>query len=96
MSTALDTDIATFVGEMPAQPCEHSEHGVKGKAHDDGPATHYVRSHCVCEANTEGTLYAACAGFVNFIHSGAPGYCSDCGWRGQINDLVTVLGPVNK
>lgn len=92
-STDLDIDLALLVGEMEAPPCEHSQHGKK-ESHDEGPATYYLRSNCVCDAG-EGTLYAACQGFVNHVLTGYPGRCTTCGNRAPINEMVIILGPIN-
>lgn len=93
MSTQTETDIAALVGEIEAPACEHSQHGA-APVHDDGPATHYVKSEHVCAGSNLG-VYPACAKFVSVILAGGKGYCQECGTTGTLAEFLTILGPVN-
>ncbi|QCB97150.1 hypothetical protein E5206_09565 [Arthrobacter sp. PAMC25564] len=92
MSTELDLDIATLVGEMEAVPCDLPQHG-NHPMHTEEPASHYVRSHCqACDDDT-GTI-AACPGFVAAVRANFYGYCRICRAQHRALDMVTILGPV--
>ena len=93
MSTELDLDIATLVGEMEAPACDHSQHG-NHEYHSDEPASHYVRSHCpgCTEYNR---VYPACPRFVETLTSHEFFQCSNCGEVGLLPEFITVLGRVS-
>ena len=90
--TALDLDLAALVGELPAVPCEHSQHGHHPN-HGGGAATHYVRGICLCSGPTE--AYAACPKFVRFVRSSELTICGQCGRVATRNEQFEVVGPVN-
>lgn len=95
MSTALDVDVATLVGEMEAPPCESLGHGAADRnkvAHDDGPATHYARVHCpACEVNE---IKAYCSKFVKHLGGFVLVSCFSCDSVFLASEIITVLGPV--
>lgn len=83
--------LAALVGEMDAQPCEHSQHGTNSR-HNDAPASHYVRGFCACSGWTD--AYAACPAFVAFALSGRLNRCPDCQRFAFTTEMFEVLGPV--
>lgn len=93
MSASLDLDIAAMVGEMEALPCEHSQHGDPNCAHDDGPATHYIKSDCEsCQVKLP--VRPVCAAYVSLVRANGPMHCTDCGREGVAADFITILSPV--
>jgi hypothetical protein len=93
VSTALDVDISTLVGEMEAPPCESTSHDPSDRlAHDDGPAAFYVRVKCPACGNT--AVRAYCQQFINFlIGGGLLQHSEACGPFPGI-EWMTILGPV--
>lgn len=98
MSTALGTDIATLVGEMPAEPCDTPGHEMGLDVHDDGPATHYWLWHKPCNC-AEPVVVARCAQFTQTILANNEMFCGVCheqGPTGHAEDYYTLIGPVNQ
>jgi len=91
MSTALDLDLDLLIGEMPAVPCESSTHDPADAAHDDGPATHYVRMICPTCGTT--VIKAYCRQFIDFIFGGGKIEHGDCPALPGV-EWATVLGPI--
>ena len=92
--TIVDTSryVAALVGEMPAEPCEHSQHPTRADLHDNGPATHYVSTGCPgCDMQPK--VIAACEKWVNGVSQNKVLTC-DCGLAGPASLFVKVLGPV--
>jgi hypothetical protein len=87
----VETDLALLVGEMPAIPCEHSQHQTH-RHHGDQPASHYVRGFCICYGWTE--AYAACPRFVAWIQSDAPNRCPECRATSTATQMFQVLSPI--
>jgi hypothetical protein len=93
MSADLDLDLVLLVGEMEAPPCEHSQHGIPGLAHNDGPATHYIMSSCdFCDWAP--ATRSVCSAYVSLVLANGPMHCTGCGRPGSAADFITVLGPV--
>lgn len=92
MSTALDVDISTLVGDMEAEPCEHSQHGTGIGDHDDGAATHYVRSGCP-GCGLEPVVIAVCQRYTNHVLMDGWVRC-DCGLAAPASAFIKILGPV--
>lgn len=95
MTTALDIDLATLVGDMPAIPCEHSAHDNPDYryVHSEEPASHYIIAGCRHCAMPEHT-YAACPGLVTYIMMNGRMGCRDCRSVGPAADFARVAGPV--
>lgn len=91
-ATALDLDLSLLVGEMPAPPCEHSQHGSHHR-HDDGPATHYVQTFCPA-CGLEPKVIAACERWVNGVSQNFALTC-DCGLMAPASYFTVILGPVD-
>jgi len=90
MSTEMNVDIATFVGEMEDVPCEASHHK---SSHPAGPASHYVRGTCPsCGLNE---IKAYCQHMIDWIAEDGCMVCR-CGRATAASELVVILGPVNK
>jgi hypothetical protein len=90
-STALDLDIATLVGDMPAIPCEAPGHG---EMHPDfGPATQYGRVNCPDCGNNK--IQSYCELVVNHIQNNGLVCCGKCRKTFTARMIVTILGPVN-
>jgi len=92
MSTALDLDLATLVGELEDVPCESAGHGMAYM--HDGPATHYAEWSC--QGCGQHFLKAYCGPFVKFIQT--PNHeiwCPRCFHTHDAPKTVTILGPVN-
>lgn len=90
MSTALDMDLATLVGELPDVPCEHRSHSWQ---HEPGPATHYVSYACPdCPRVVE--CQPVCASYINRVRENHYGQCV-CGNTRPMAETTTILGPVN-
>lgn len=92
-STAIETDISVLVGQMPDIPCEHSQHGKPGAAHDDGPATHYIQSFCN-DCYIEPTVLAACQAFTNLELQDLNVHCTSCRRITPASQGLKILGPV--
>jgi hypothetical protein len=92
MSTALDLDLATLVGEMEDVACESRGHDEDSDCHE-GPASHYVRLHCPnCDSIQ---VKAYCLPFVTFIRGFNHGIQCECGHISHAPETATILGPVN-
>lgn len=95
MTTALDLDLATLVGELEDVACEHSQHG-ESPSHTDGPASHYLRYQHECGYSK---MYAACPGFVARViwlaATGGELGCRGCHQGALCAETTTILGPVN-
>lgn len=94
MSTALDLDLATLIGELPEVPCESSGHGdVDQSDVHNGPATEYCRLNCPsCGIDT---VKAYCAPFMSYIRANLLLRCGTCAKVYSADIGVTILGPVN-
>lgn len=92
MSTALDTDIESLVGEQEDQPCEHSQH-TRSTNHRDEPASHYVRGGlgCACPVTD---IYAGCPAFVAAIQSGVKNQCPACKVVAPMNEHFEIVAPI--
>lgn len=97
MSTQVDFDIDLEIGlmewEMPATPCESTDHDPGDMvAHDDGPATHYARMHCVNGCGLQ-VVKAYCAQFINYLLADRWVRCT-CGREATGLEIATILGPI--
>lgn len=94
MSTALDLDLATLVGELEDVPCESVSHSKAIFAHlHGGPATHYARITCeYCHMNE---IRAYCGPFVAYLLCPESGVVCDCGVDKPAVESIRILGPVN-
>ncbi len=92
VDTSLDIDLSLLVGAMDEIGCEHSRHHDYPKAHDNGPATHYLRASHGCGHDA---VYAACSKWVRTV-SNYTGMlrCSGCSAPVEAS-AIKVLGPVN-
>lgn len=91
VQAGVEISLELMVGEMDAQPCEHSQHETH-RHHSDEPASHYVRGFCVCYGWTD--AYAACPKFVAFVLSDEPNRCPDCMATSTTAHMFEVLGPI--
>lgn len=89
----VETDLESLVGEMPAIPCEHSQHETRTDVHGEGPATHYVIGKCDCSEPT--VAYAICQRFVDYIRSDQKRYCPSCGFVQRTTERFKIVGPIN-
>jgi hypothetical protein len=99
MSTELDLDLRTLVGEIPAQPCESANHGhpTLGVNHDDGPATHYLQMMHECSWMPKGDIYAGCQKTATraALNMTRDINCMDCGTRSILpGEWIRVVGPI--
>lgn len=98
MSTELDVDIAALVGEMADVPCESPSHASVPDWHDDGPATHYALALHGC-VGPAGTVLPVCGTYAALTRNIAAErcHCAHCGQKfSRADEIVTILGPVNK
>jgi hypothetical protein len=95
--TALgtDTDIATLIGELPAEGCEHETHGVVHEFHADGNEQ-YVKLSSPCGCSNAVAIY--CGKYVALINllSWMPVMCNICGARFKHGEAFFPLGPVER
>jgi hypothetical protein len=94
VETGTTLDLELLIGDMPAVPCEHSEHNIPGLPHDDGPATRYSQTRCTF-CRSRGPVIAVCKTFANWALGNWPLRCRYCLTPGRASEVVTILGPVN-
>jgi len=90
--TALDLDLATLVGDMPAVPCESVGHD--NASMHGGPATHYAV--WTCQGCGFHFFKAYCGPFVKFVQT--PNHairCPHCLHTHDAPETVKILGPVD-
>lgn len=94
----LDVDFDLLFGEMPATPCEGSQHG-KSPKHDEGPGTHYWLMNHDCWIPA-GTIYVLCErksqDLFDFTARYNTIWCGHCDGRMMKEEWITYVGPVGK
>lgn len=93
-ATVTEIDFRLLVEALEPPQCESEGHGVEDPtAHDDGPATHYVRLNCPhCTLNLVKTYCAAMVRFVSEERTYLK--CSNCAMVRLSSQVAKVLGPV--
>lgn len=97
MSTELDIDMDTLVGEMPDQTCEALTHNDKSY-HGDDEATHYAQMmhQCASDVRPYLEIYPVCSRFAAFLSKGPGIKCTTCGQRFPDRaDWIRVVGPIS-
>jgi len=96
MTVQAGTEISLelLVGEFEEQACEHTQHATYRDAHQDEPASHYIRGYCICTGWSE--AYAACPKFVERIQSNHLNQCPGCHRIEPMSYFFHILAPITR
>ncbi len=102
MTTTLpDVDVLEALDFHEVLGCAHSQHGHDHAWHDDGPATHYVRTDHACTGRPgqpRVNVYPACAAWVAFVEAiqTQRWMCVRCGHVADGRDVFSLVCPIDR